>query len=77
MANAHVVTWRSVVVEEWLVEGAANANEAREMFMNGECRMSSKSDFDTGAISRVRLATEADIESADLHQSGEPNRSEE
>ena len=77
MAKAHVITWKSIITEEWLVEGAANAAEAREMFLNGECRMSAKSDFDNGVIRSVRLATEMDIESADLHQSGEPNRSEE
>ncbi|MCB5204230.1 hypothetical protein LH464_17325 [Neorhizobium sp. T786] len=77
MAKAHVVTWRSIVTEEWLVEGAANAAEAREMFLNGECRLSSKSEFDTGGIRGVRLATEHDIASADLHRSGEPHRSEE
>lgn len=77
MAKAHVITWKSIVTEEWLVEGAANAAEAREMFLNGEARLCSKSDFDVGRIQRVRLATEGDIDSADLHQSGEPHRSEE
>ena len=68
MSKAHVVVWKSVVVEEWLVEGAVNANEAREMFLNGECRIVSRSDFDTGIVRRVRLATEDDIANADLQE---------
>ena len=70
MAKAHVVTWKSIVTEEWLVEGAANAAEAREMFANGECRIVSRSEFDVGCIRGVRLATESDFAGAALQQAG-------
>lgn len=64
MAKAHIIVWRSIVTEEWLVEGATNADEAREMFRRGECRLSNKSEIDMGGIRAVRLATQAEIRDA-------------
>jgi hypothetical protein len=66
--KAHVVVWRSVIVEEWLVEGEKTAAAAREAFLDGACRLVSRSEFDRGKVLRVRLAEEIDIENAEAHQ---------
>lgn len=65
MTKAHVITWKSVVVEEWIVEGAANAAEAKELFKQGKGRNLSRSDFDEGNIQSVRVATEDEVASSD------------
>lgn len=62
----HVVVWRSVVVEEWLVEGAASADEAKSLFRTGRSRLVNRSEHDGGSILRARRATQADIDGAEL-----------
>lgn len=67
--KAHVIVWRSVVIEEWLIEGAKNADEAKRMFHEGAARLVNRSEHDGGNVRAVRLATQADIDGANLNQS--------
>lgn len=70
MKKAHVIVYRSIITEEWLVEGASNAAEAREMFLDGQTRLISRSEMDDGNVRSIRLATELDMTNADANDGG-------
>lgn len=70
MKKAHVIVYRSIITEEWLVEGASNAAEAREMFLDGQTRFISRSEMDDGNVRSIRLATELDMTNADANDGG-------
>ncbi|TAA54069.1 hypothetical protein [Shinella sp. JR1-6] len=64
----HVIVWKSVIVEEWLVEGEKSAADAKEAFLDGACRLISRSEFDDGRIVKIRIADERDFANAEAIQ---------